>query len=131
MNSHIRLTIAATLAAGSFAVAHAEVSLVDEPVATATANDDATRQLVQMLNQDAALKGSKITVQPENSGDTHVLWITGVTKTEEQMKHVSDLAASQAGEMKVANVIQPEHITMKTPSQYVGADQTAQVDVQG
>lgn len=97
-------------------------ALVNEPIATALKVEgpdaELAAQIVQALNQEASLKGSKITIQPDN-GENPVIWITGVTQTEQQAQRVSDIVgAASSGQKAVANLIQPEHITTKTPQYY-------------
>jgi len=133
------LLLAGLLAAGSLAQAieptwrpETSVRLADEPVASAlsgqSAADDAiVKSLVDALNNDASMKGSKITV----SNDKGVAYLTGTTQTEQQARQAAQLAAASAGEGNVVTVIQPAKMTyMKPPQMPVDAnDQVAQLEV--
>ena len=133
------LLLAGLLAAGSLAQAieptwrpETSVKLADEPVASAlsgqSAADDAiVKSLVDALNNDASMKGSKITV----SNDKGVAYLTGTTQTEQQARQAAQLAAASAGEGNVVTVIQPAKMTyMKPPQMPVDAnDQVAQLEV--
>jgi osmotically-inducible protein OsmY len=133
------LLLAGLLTAGSLAQAieptwrpETSLRLADEPVASAlsgpSAADDAiVKSLVEALNNDASMKGSKITV----SNDKGVAYLTGTTQTEQQAKLAEQLAAASAGEGNVVSVIQPAKMTyMKPPQMPVDAnDQVAQLEV--
>jgi len=139
MKRHVPLLLAGLLAAGSLAQAieptwraETSVRLADEPVASAlsgrSAADDAiVKSLIDALNNDASMKGSKITV----SNDNGVAYLTGTTQTEQQARQAAQLAAASAGEGNVVNAIQSAKITyMKPPQMPVDAnDQVAQLQV--
>lgn len=118
--------VAALIAAGAMGVAVAapmpptwraesEYKLADEPVASAltgsAADDDIIKGVVAALNEDASLKGSKITV----STDQGVVTLTGVADTEQQAKKAAQLAVAKAGDGNVVNVIQSAKTTYMTP----------------
>ena len=115
--------IAAAFAAGTMSFAAAQVdtshtqttpaqvaldalptTFVQEPIASASKQDERANAIVQAMNADASLKGSKITVQP---GDDGSITLTGATMTQDQVKHAADIATQQAGEGKVINTILP------------------------
>ena len=115
--------IAAAFAAGTMSFAAAEVdtshtqttpaqiasdapatTFVQEPIASASKQDDRANAIVQAMNADASLKGSKITVQP---GDDGSILLTGATMTADQAKHAGDIARSGNGDGNVINVILP------------------------
>jgi hypothetical protein len=139
MKLRIHPAIAALVAAGSLTFAHAQgatlatdppANLVSEPVATASAASgsvaEAANPIVQALNAEASLKGSKLTVVP----DGEVVFLTGVTLTRDQMKLAMQIAAAQAGEGKAANAIQPQELVIVTDpdaEQAGGTDATAAV----
>ena len=87
-------------------------AFVGEPVASAASGAEADAQrlnpIVEALNADASLKGSKLTVVPD--GETLV--VTGVTVTRDQMKRAVEIATTGAGEGKVANAIQTEELVI-------------------
>src|SRR6187455_1509314 len=86
------------------------VPYVNEPIAsesTGVAGPSQTLEpIVQALNAEASLKGSKLTVAP----DGEMITLTGVTVTREQMKRAVEIVTSQAGEGKVANAIQTDEL---------------------
>ena len=88
------------------------VPFVNEPIASSSASVAGPSQtmepIVQALNAEASLKGSKLTVVPD--GETIVL--TGVTVTHDQMKRAVEIVTSQVGEGKVANAIQTEELVV-------------------
>lgn len=79
-------------------------TFVQEPIASASKQEDRADAIVQAMNADASLKGSKITVQP---GDDGSILLTGATMSANQVKHAGDIATQQAGEGKVINTILP------------------------
>ena len=118
--------VAALLAAGAMGVAVAapmpptwraesEYKLADEPVASAltgsAADDEVIKGIVAALNEDASLKGSKITVSTEKG----VVTLTGVADTDQQAKKAAQLAVAKAGDGNVVNVIQAAKMTYTTP----------------
>jgi osmotically-inducible protein OsmY len=140
MKRYVPLLLAGALVAGplSFAEvlaptwrAESELKYADAPVASAAtgaANDDMiVKSLVDALNKDAGLKGSKITVSTENG----VATLVGTAQTEQQAREAAQIAAMTAGEGNVVNAIQPAKITyMKPPQMPIDAnDQVAQLQV--
>jgi hypothetical protein len=118
--------VAALIAAGTMGVALAapqpptwraesEYKLADEPVATsltgAAADDEVIKGVVAALNEEASLKGSKITV----STDQGVVTLTGVANNEQQAQKAAQIALAKAGEGNVVNVIQAAKINYQTP----------------
>ena len=87
---------------------------VDEPAA-ATANstdpDDLAKKVTDALNADQSLKNSKIAVASENG----LVTLTGSVATTEQAQNATRIAAAQAGDGNVVNVIQPDRIAYKSP----------------
>ena len=143
MKQHIPLLLAGLLAAGPLAIAQvttpeptwrstADLKFADEPIATpvsglSAADDAIVKSLVEALNNDASLKGAKITVSNENG----VAILVGRTETEQQARQAAQLAAAAAGEGNVVNALQSAKITyMKPPKMPVDAnDQVAQLEV--
>ena len=107
------LGLGAANAQGPVAPHDTNVPVIDEPAAStlggASKDQELANQLVQAINAEASLKGSKITVQPENGDNQGTVWITGVAKNQDAVQRVSDIVAANAGGMKVANVVQVEH----------------------
>jgi len=95
--------------------AESEYKLANEPVASAltgaAADDEIIKGVVAALNEDASLKGSKITV----STDKGVVTLTGVADNEQQAKKAVQLAVATAGDGNVVNIIQAAKITYMTP----------------
>jgi len=95
--------------------AESEYKFANEPVASAltgsAADDEVIKGVVAALNEDASLKGSKITV----STDKGVVTLTGVADTEQQAKKAAQLAVAKAGGGNVVNIIQAAKITYMTP----------------
>jgi hypothetical protein len=81
-----------------------------EPIASASRTDGPDAQLsstiVEALNAEGSLKDSKITVQI----DSGVVLLTGTAQNEAQVKRASEIATASAGDAKVVNVIQPDHV---------------------
>jgi osmotically-inducible protein OsmY len=118
--------VAALIAAGAMGAAFAapmeptwraesEYKFANDPVASplaGAADDDIIKGVVAALNEDASLKGSKITVSTDNG----VVTLTGVTDTAQQAKQAVQVAAAKAGgDGNVVNVIQPAKIIYQTP----------------
>jgi len=109
--------VAAGLLAAAIPLAFAHTApaptYVQEPIASSSVNDAAgpVSAIVQQLNADASMKGSKITVQPD--GETVIM--TGVAPTYMQVVAASKIAASHAGEGKVVNAITTEEIILAAP----------------
>ena len=119
--------IGAAFAQGAIAPHDTNVPIIDEPTAStlggAGKDQELANQLVQALNADASLKGSKITVQPEQGDPKGTVWITGVAKNQDAYNRVSQIAASNAGGMGVANIVQIEHVDkFLQPEQELGAE---------
>jgi len=95
--------------------AEAEYKLANERVATAVtaaaADDEIIKGVVAALNEDASLKGSKITVSTEKG----VVTLTGVADTEQQAKKAAQLAVAKAGDGNVVNIIQSAKMSYMTP----------------
>jgi len=95
--------------------AESEYKLANEPVATAltgaAADDEIIKGVVAALNEDASLKGSKITV----STDKGVVTLTGVADNEQQAKKAVQLAVAKAGDGNVVNIIQSAKMSYMTP----------------
>jgi hypothetical protein len=95
--------------------AESDYKFANEPVASAltgsAADDEVIKGVVAALNEDASLKGSKITV----STDKGVVTLTGVADTEQQAKKAAQLAVAKAGDGNVVNIIQAAKITYMTP----------------
>ena len=117
--------VAALIAAGAFGAAFAnpttptfraesDYKYADAPVASAlnaNSEDDLVKTVVDALNQDASLKGSKITV----SSDQGVVSLTGVTDSEQQAKKAVQIASAKTGgDGNVINVIQSAKMTYDT-----------------
>lgn len=102
---------AATAAAWALAQAPAPATAyVDEPIASVAAGvqpNERANAVVQALNADASLKGSKLTVAPD--GDD-LVYLTGVTVTRDQMNRAMELAGAGGG--KVANAITSEELVI-------------------
>ena len=121
MKSHIPFSIAALAAAGMISAANAQTAqpapvapaFVDEPVASLTrsaAGDARLSEVAQALNADDSLKGSKITVQLEDSGAT---LLTGAALTQEQAQRAAEIAAGPDGQAVVVNTILPDRGQMQ------------------
>ena len=117
MQSRIPRVLAALLAAGAFPLAHAQDTYVQEPVASATLGGAAPAEqlnaLAQALNNDASLKGSKITVQAEPESGTVLL--TGVTQTYAQSLQASKIAQQHVGDGKFVNTLASSEVVLLAP----------------
>lgn len=84
----------------------AKMTYVSEPVASASKADGddgaLAKAVVDEMNADASLKGSKITVQPEEGKK---LTLSGVTWTMDQAKKAEAIAAAKVGVENVTNAI--------------------------
>lgn len=83
------------------------VVFVDEPVASASRQDDRAKAIVDAMNADPSLKDSKITVQP---GDDGSITLTGATMTEAQVKRAGEIAQAGNGDGSVINTILPSEV---------------------
>ena len=108
-----------------------EPNVVSEPTASLSRNDgpgaDFGKQLVDQINGDERLKGSKITVVPEEGAVT----LVGTTQTRAQAQQVAQMAAEKVGAEKVVNAIRPSEIYIEVapPQEPVPADEAgAQAD---
>ena len=129
MRTRIRNSLAALVAATAAAFAGAQApanapAYVNEPIASVAAGTQANERstaIVQALNSDAALKGSKITLTQDGED---LVFLTGVTVTRDQMKRAMDIAGSQAGQGKVANAMTTEElvVTSNAPPQATAAE---------
>ena len=109
--------IAALAAAGAVTLASAAPtpvaptpSYVNEPIAASTvANpaDPLVGQMVQALNADNSLQGSKLTVSIDESGN---VLLTGAAISPMQMQRASQIVAGIGGDKKVINAIQPDQV---------------------
>jgi hypothetical protein len=106
------LSVAALLATAMTSLAVAQQPSTPEPAAYAPQaiaspikregpSTETESAIVQALNADESLKGSKITVAAEKEG----VLLTGVTLTKEQRKKATEIASATAGEGNVVNVI--------------------------
>jgi Flp pilus assembly secretin CpaC len=129
MKPNLSLAIAALFAAGAvFAqspaatgpqgtvVANPGVALpfVDEPAAATAKSDDPdelAKKVADALNAEQSLKNSKIAVTSENG----LVTLTGSVATTQQLQTASRIAAAQAGDGNVVNVIQPDRIAYRSP----------------
>lgn len=75
---------------------------VAEPVASVSRDDPVAGTIAQALNADAALKNSKITVQP---GENGVILLTGATTSEASRIRATQIAQSHAGDGQVVNTL--------------------------
>lgn len=118
MNLHISRTVAALLAASAVSIATAAAptpNYVTAPIASSFKADgpqaEQMNTLVQALNGEASLQGSKITVQIDDGGN---VLLTGATDSQEQAERAAQIATSQAGQGKVVNAIVPGRVTYRT-----------------
>ena len=82
-----------------------QLNFVVEPTASLSRNEgpgaDVGKQLIDQINADESLKGSKITVLPEEGAVT----LVGTTRTRAQAQQVAQMAAEKVGVEKVTNAI--------------------------
>lgn len=119
MNPRIARAVAAAIAACGVSLPYAQPpapnaarlppNLVVEPVASVSRPDPTADAIAQALIADAALQGSKITVQSDEGG---LILLTGVTPTWAQMRKAVDLATQHAGQGKVVNAIATEEVVV-------------------
>lgn len=93
--------------------AYLDRSALDAPVASLATgagghDGEAARGLVEALNSDASLRGSKLTVVPEKGG----LLVTGVTPSLRQKAHIVNMASQQAGDASVRHSISTEEVVI-------------------
>ena len=99
------------------------VPYVSEPIASLASGaqpDEAGHMnaVVQALNQEQSLQGSKITVFPDGEN----LLLTGVTVTYDQLAKATQIAQSQAGQGKVINTVKTEELRIvATPAMTTAA----------
>lgn len=86
--------------------------LVSEPIASVSRDDTLAGSIAQALNAEAALKNSKITVQPDESG---VILLTGATMSEAQKIRATEIARSHAGDDKVINTLAHDENVIRVP----------------
>lgn len=115
MRIRIPHTLSALLAASAVSLACAQAAPAavpapaasTDPVASASRSEgpnlEITKLIVEQLIADPAMKGSKVTVQPE--GD--MITLTGVATNGDQKKRAAEIATALAGEGKVVNAIVP------------------------
>jgi BON domain-containing protein len=87
---------------------------VDEPAAATAKSDDPdelAKKVADALNAEQSLKNSKIAVTSENG----LVTLTGSVATTQQLQTASRIAAAQAGDGNVVNVIQPDRISYRSP----------------
>jgi osmotically-inducible protein OsmY len=118
MKLHISRALAALLAASAVSIATAAAptpNYVTAPIASSFKADgpqaEQMNTLVQALNGEASLQGSKITVQIDDGGN---VLLTGATDSQEQAERAAQIATSQAGQGKVVNAIVPGRVTYRT-----------------
>lgn len=130
-------TLAGALLAGAAAIAVAQQptpstpqassetqpSYVGEPVATVASGVAGERArsaqaIAETLNSDASLKGSKLTVVPEDNG----VLITGVTPSLRQMAQIVNTATQQAGGTRVSHAISTEEVVIDVGASAAGPD---------
>ena len=109
-------------------------NLVAEPTASMSRADgpgaDVGKQLTDAINADQSLKGSKITVQPEEGKIT----LSGVTERRDQAKRVGQMAAQAVGVENVTNAIRDSEATVEqnpAPQQELGREQQVQPEPNG
>ena len=107
------LAAAAFSSVAIVAIAAPPVVYVEEPIAAAAIAEgpgaETVNAIVQALNADASLKGSKITVQ----ADGEVAILTGVAPTKELRDRASEIAS--AGGATIVNAMQAERTVYATP----------------
>lgn len=100
------------------------LNLVSEPTASLSSEKapgaDVGKQLVDQINGDDSLKGSKITVLPEDGSVT----LVGSTETRAQSQKVAQMAAEKVGVAKVVNALRPSEIYIEVapPQEQAQAD---------
>jgi len=111
MKQRILVSIAGALIASAATLAAGQTpapTFVSEPVASAALTGSPDQAIidatVQALNAEPSLKNSKITVTSEDG----VITLTGSVTTVDQATRASRIAATQAGDGKVINAIQPD-----------------------
>ena len=133
-------TLAPTSETAPQASSEAQRTYVGQPVATVAAGMPAARvqavdSLVAALNGDASLKGSKLTVVPEQDG----ILVTGVTPSLRQMAQIVNTATQHAGGTRVRHAISTEEVVIDVgasaagpdamiPAEQVAADMPAQAE---
>jgi len=74
---------------------------IASPVKTGGPDDALVSGIVNALNNDGSLQGSKVSV----SADDGVVTVTGATMTPDQKAKIGEIAVAQAGEGKVINTV--------------------------
>ncbi len=101
------------------------LTLADQPMFSTTSGSQSpnlpvAEAIVQALAADPSLKGSKVTVQPEENA----ILLTGVTPTVRQMDRVGRIASQHAGDARVINAINSEEVFIApNPTGPVGTEQ--------
>ena len=118
MKFSLRSLVAALLTVSASGLATAQVAVgatdaMQTPFASLSAggrgpNLEIANAIVQALAAEASLKGSKLTVAPEEK----VILLTGVTPTLAQMTRAVQIATGHAGQGKVINAIITEQVVM-------------------
>jgi len=139
MNSSLKYSLAALIAAGSLAAgaaiqpaptyrAESDYTFAKEPVASAmggTREEDAglVNQVVEALNQDGSLKLGKVTVSAEKG----LVTLTGSAATAADVRRASEIAATKVGDGNVVNVIQPARIQYQSVQEQESLKKLAQM----
>ena len=97
--------------------------LVGEPIASVSRDDPVAGTIAQALNAEAALKNSKITVQPVEDG---VILLTGATMSEAQKLRATEIARSHAGDGKVINTLAHDENVIRVPDPQPVAGETVE-----
>ena len=116
-------TLAPTSRTAPQASSEVQPAYIGEPVATVAAGIPAERaravtSMVETLNGDASLKGSKLTVVPEEKG----ILITGVTPSLRQMAQIVNTATQHAGGTRVSHAISTEEVVIDVGASAAGPD---------
>jgi len=103
------------------------LNLVPEPAASLSSDKapgaDVGKQLVEQINGDESLKGSKITIVPEQDAVT----LVGSTQTVAQSRKIAQMAAEKVGVAKVTNALRPSEIYIEVaPPQDLEPSDSAQ-----
>ena len=132
MKTRIPAALAGLLLAGALPFAHAQVAqpaAAEEAIASVSRADDTANAIAQALNADASLKGTKITVQP----DENSILLTGSTTTELQRVKATQIASASAGGKAVINTIASDEnvIAVADPKPVASEADAAESTLQG
>ena len=121
MKSPLTYAFAALLTASGTSLALAQqgtpiesqptLNQVEEPAASVSRPDELANAIAQAINADASLKGSKITVQPDDNS----ILLTGSTSTEAQKLRAGKIAAAHAGTLPVVNTTASSEVVIWVP----------------